>query len=80
MAQIVVRNIEDDTMQGLKALAARHGVSAEQTVRSLITDAVAADRGLAAFREASASARARLLDARGTLSDSTSGIREDRDR
>jgi plasmid stability protein len=80
MAQIVVRNIEDDTMQGLKALASRQGVSAEQAVRSLIADAVAAERGLAAFREASASARARLFAARGMLSDSTSGIREDRER
>jgi hypothetical protein len=46
----------------------------------LITDAVAADRGLAAFRDEAASARARLLDARGVLSDSSSGIRDDRDR
>lgn len=80
MAQIVVRNIDEDIMRGLKSLAAREGVSTEQAVRSLIEDAVAADRDLAAFREAAAAARTQLLEERGPFDDSTSLIRKDRDR
>ena len=79
MAQIVVRNIEEDVMQGLKAMAARDGVSAEQAVRSLIADAVDAIRRRDAFRKAAASGRARLLDTHGAMSDSTTTIRSDRD-
>jgi len=80
MAQIVVRNIEDDTMEGFRALAARRGVSAEQAVRTLIAEAVSVERGLEAFRKKAAAGRARLRATRGQLSDSTSLIREDRDR
>jgi plasmid stability protein len=78
MAQIVVRNLEDDVMQGLKALAGRRGVSAEQAVRSLIAEAVESERRLAAFRTQSAAARQRIEKTRGTLSDSAADIRADR--
>lgn len=80
MAQIVVRNIDEGIMRGLKSLAAREGVSTEQAVRSLIEDAVSSDRDLAAFRAAAAAARAQLLEERGALEDSTPLIRKDRDR
>lgn len=80
MAQIVVRNIEDEVMHGLKALAIRRGVSAEQAVRSLIAEAVESERRLAAFRTDSAAARGRLAQTHGTLPDSTTDIRADRSR
>jgi plasmid stability protein len=80
MAQIVVRNIEEDVMEGLKALAARRGVSTEQAVRSLMADAVDAERRRASFREAAASTRDGLRRTHGELSDSQSLIRADRDR
>lgn len=80
MAQIVVRNIDEDIMQGLKSLAGRAGVSTEQAVRSLIEDAVTAARDLEAFRDAAATARAHLHEERGQFRDSAAMIREDRDR
>ena len=80
MAQIVVRNIEEDVMEGLKALAARRGVSTEQAVRSLMADAVAAERRRTSFRQAAASTRQRLRRQGGELPDSDSLIRADRDR
>ena len=80
MAQIVVRNIAEDVMEGLKTLAARRGVSTEQAVRSLMADAVDAERRRASFREASVSAREGLRRRHGKLSDSQSLIRTDRGR
>ena len=80
MAQIVVRNIDDEVMEGLKALAARRGVSTEQAVRFLMADAVDAERRRASFREAAAATRERVRKQRGELSDSQSLIRADRDR
>ncbi len=40
MPAITVRNIPDEIHRGLKALAARHGRSAEAEVRELIANAV----------------------------------------
>lgn len=80
MAQIVVRNIDEDIMRGLKSLAGQAGVSTEQAVRSLIQDAVTAARDMEAFRDAAAAARARLHEERGRFSDSAAVIRRDRDR
>jgi len=80
MAQIVVRNIDDDIMRGLKALAVREGISTEQAVRTLIENAVALDRGLESFRDAAAAAQAELLETYGLFDDSTHSIRKDRGR
>jgi plasmid stability protein len=40
MPALTIRNIPDDVHRGLKALAARHGRSAEAEVRELIAAAV----------------------------------------
>ena len=40
MAQIIVRNIEDDVKIGLKARASRHGWSMEEEVRQILRQAV----------------------------------------
>jgi plasmid stability protein len=80
MAQMVVRNIDEDVMDGLRAWAARRGVSTEQAVRTLMAEAVEADRRRATFREAATSARDRLRRTHGELSGSEPLIRTDRDR
>ncbi len=40
MAQLIVRNIEDDTKQRLQRRAVRHGQSMEAEVRDILRDAV----------------------------------------
>lgn len=40
MAQVIVRNIEDDVKAGLKARASRHGWSMEEEVRQILRQAV----------------------------------------
>ena len=40
MAQVIVRNIEDDVKAGLKARATRHGWSMEEEVRQILRRAV----------------------------------------
>lgn len=48
MPAITVRNIPDEIHRGLKALAARHGRSAEAEVRELISKAVQPEGALRA--------------------------------
>jgi plasmid stability protein len=43
MAAITVRNLSDETHRALKALAARHGRSAEAEVRAILDAAVSPD-------------------------------------
>ena len=40
MAQVIVRNIEDDVKAGLKARATQHGWSMEEEVRQILRRAV----------------------------------------
>lgn len=40
MAQVIVRNIDDDVKAGLKARAAQHGWSMEEEVRQILRRAV----------------------------------------
>ena len=40
MAQLIVRNIEDDTKRRLQLRAARHGQSMEAEMRDILRDAV----------------------------------------
>jgi plasmid stability protein len=70
VAQVVIRNIDDEALRRLKSRAARKGVSLERELRTNLAEAVRADRA-AAFR--------RKL-ARRRHSDSTALIRKDRDR
>ncbi len=44
MAQIVVRNLDDDVKAHLKKLAARHGRSVEEEVREILRRAARASR------------------------------------
>ena len=43
MAQVIVRNIEDDVKTGLKQRASRHGWSMEEEVRQILRRAVSDD-------------------------------------
>lgn len=45
MAQLLVRQIEDDVKQRLQQRAARHGVSMEEEVREIIRSTVLKDEG-----------------------------------
>jgi plasmid stability protein len=52
VAQLIVRNVEPETVQALKLRAARHGRSTEAEHRAILRDAVAARsprRGLKEF-------------------------------
>ena len=76
MAQVVIRNIDDEAMRRLKSRAARKGVSLERELRTILTEAVRADR--TGFAERAAAFRRKLAGRRH--SDSTTLIRKDRDR
>ena len=76
MAQIVIRNIDEEAMRRLKSRAARKGVSLERELRTILTEAARADR--TGFGERAAAFRRKLAGRRH--SDSTRLIRQDRDR
>ncbi len=76
MAQVVIRNVDDEAMRRLKARAARKGVSLERELRTILTEAARADR--TGFGERAAAFRRRLAGRRH--SDSTTLIRKDRAR
>ena len=76
MAQVVIRNIDEEAMRRLKERAARKGVSLERELRTILTDAARADR--TGFRERATAFRRKLAGRRH--SDSTRLIRKDRAR
>jgi plasmid stability protein len=76
MAQVVIRNLDEDAMRRLKLRAARKGVSLERELRTILTEAARADR--TGFSERAASFRHKLAGRRH--SDSTRLIRQDRGR
>ena len=76
MAQVVIRNIDEDAMRRLKSRAARKGISLERELRTILTEAARADR--TGFGERASAFRRKLADHRH--SDSTRLIRKDRDR
>jgi len=47
MGQLIVRKIDDDTKQRLKKRAAKHGVSMEEEIRTILQNAVLRDDGKA---------------------------------
>lgn len=76
MAQVVIRNIDEDAMRRLKSRAARKGISLERELRTILTEAARADR--TGFGDRASAFRRKLADRRH--SDSTRLIRKDRDR
>jgi antitoxin FitA len=76
MAQVIVRNLEDETVRRLKERARRKGHSLEQELREIL--AAAARQEKAEFKATAASIRARYEGTPQT--DSALLLREDRDR
>jgi antitoxin FitA len=76
MAQVIVRNLDDDTVRRLKERARRKGHSLEHELRQILADA--ATQELAAFKAQAAAVRARYEGRAQT--DSALLLREDRDR
>jgi antitoxin FitA len=76
VAQVVIRNIDDDAMRRLKSRAARKGISLERELRTILVEAARSDR--MGFGQRAAAFRRKLAGRRH--SDSTRSIRKDRDR
>ena len=76
MAQVIIRNIDEDVMRRLRSRAARKGVSLECELRAILTEAARRDR--TGSRERAAALRRKLAGRRH--SDSTVTIRKDRSR
>ena len=76
MGQVLIRNLEDQTIAALKARAAARGHSLEQELREVLT--AAASPTASEVRSIAASIRA--LEAKSVATDLEALIREDRDR
>jgi len=75
MAQVLIRQLDDHVVDALRARARAQGLSLEQSLRDLLTDAVRTDNSL---RDELARLRATTPAAGHTL-DVAALIREDRD-
>jgi antitoxin FitA len=51
MAQLIVRNLEDELVQALKTRAARHGRSAEAEHREILREALLGQRPRRSFKQ-----------------------------
>lgn len=78
MANVTVRNIDDEVVAGLKAQAKANHRSLEGEIRHLLTEQVLRHGRLVTFRERATQLRARTGGV--VQSDSVRLIREDRDR
>ena len=76
MAQVLIRNLDDETVAVLKTRAAARGHSLEQELRNLLADAARPSRGQ--VRETAAAIR--RLGRRRVAADLEELVREDRDR
>ena len=77
MAQLLIRNLEDDVVETLKKRAAAQGKSLEQSLRDLLRDAALPE----VTRRLAIIDRIRAMGPQAKRqSDSTKLIREDRDR
>lgn len=76
MSQLLIPDLDDDTLTRLKERAARHGRTPETEARAILSNALGPNDPWAAadalYRELSATGR--------TFSDSAELLREDRDR
>ena len=76
MAQVIIRNVDDDAIGRLKERARRKGVSLESELRAIVVEA--SRTGVAGFRARAAELRRHLASRKH--GDSTPLVREDRDR
>ena len=61
MGALTIRNVNDETKQALRLRAARHGVSMEQEIRTILDDVAKADQPSARGKEDSLYAAIRKL-------------------
>lgn len=76
MAQVIVRNLDEAVVTGLKEKAKLRGRSLEQELRSVLTEAA----GLSPAERLAVANRIRAMTPRTATLDSTDIIRADRDR
>lgn len=76
MADLILRDIDPEVVEGLRRRAAPHGRSVEGEARIILEDSL----GLAKRRAREAARRIRAGFSGRTFSDSAELIREDRDR
>lgn len=79
MAQMIIRNIPDDVLEGFKELARRHGRSQEEEARRLIEEAVTDARSWQEFVDRSDAWLARYRADGLQFDDSAAEIRAMRD-
>jgi plasmid stability protein len=77
MAQLLVRDLKDETVAALKKRAKEHGRSAEAEHRAILEDAL--KRKKEDFWERADKLRKELQESGRTFSDSTDLVRQDRD-
>ena len=80
MAQLLIRNLDDDLMDWFRQRASRLGQSKEQLARAIIEREARAEAGWDQFQKRAADLRSRLSRRAGRLPDSTKSIRQDRQR
>lgn len=82
MAQLLVRNVDDNVVERLKAAAARHHRSLEAEVRNLLQEHTQRSQASDNYLARLATLRAAVLAEHDSkpFSDSAELIREDRDR
>lgn len=76
MGQVIVRNLDDETVAALKAKAVMHGNSLEQELRGILAEAAKPASG----ERLALADRIRAMTPRRRQSDSTALIRADRER
>lgn len=77
MAQVLIRNLDDEDLNGLKQLAQEHHRSLEGEIRLILKEAARRARAMAEYRKRVEAIRAGF--GRKIFSDSAELIREDRD-
>jgi plasmid stability protein len=77
MAQVLVRNLDEEDLNGLKQLAQEHHRSLEGEIRLILKEAAGRARAMADYRQRVEAIRAGF--GQQAFSDSADLIREDRD-
>ena len=80
MAQMVIRNLDDDLMDWFRRRAERLGQSKEQLARAVIEREARAEAGWELFQTSALEMRERLARRGARYRDSTRDIRRDRER
>jgi plasmid stability protein len=80
MAQMVIRNLDDELMDWFRRRAERLGQSREQLARAIIEREARAEAGWELFQRGALQLRERLARRATRYRDSSTDIRRDRDR